>query len=58
METNDYTNLITPVCLIITGLIIKLSKNKNIFGSAKKYGLFFIIGGGLMLIYRLWKLSN
>lgn len=58
MNSDNFINLFTPSCLIIAGIYMRVSNDKSKFGNAKKYSLFFIIGGGILLLYRLWKLSK
>ena len=58
MNSDSYINLFTLACLIIVGILVRFPTEKNKLGGMKKYSLFFIIGGSLMLLYRLWKLSN
>jgi len=48
-----YTSLITPVLLILAGIYIRFSGNKKLLIEGKKYWLFFIVGGTLMLILRI-----
>lgn len=56
MLNNEFHVLITPALLIVAGLFIKFSGYKKLSEHGKKYWLFFVIGGVLMLILRLSKL--
>lgn len=58
MNSDNYINLFTPACIIIAGVLVRFPTEKNKLAGMKKYSLLFIIGGGLTLLYRLWKLSN
>lgn len=48
-------NFLAPIGLIIAGVFIKFSKNKEVFGYFKNFWLFFIIIGLLLFLYRLFK---
>lgn len=55
MSFQDITRFLVPIGLIVAGFIIKLSKNKEMFGSFKKYWFLLVIIGVLLFILRLFK---
>lgn len=55
MSFQDITRFLVPIGLIVAGFIIKLSKNKEMFGSFKKYWFLLVIIGVLLFLLRLFK---
>ena len=55
MSFQDITRILVPIGLIVAGFIIKLSKNKEMFGSFKKYWFLLVIIGVLLFLLRLFK---
>lgn len=55
MKLSEILRLLSPVIIIIIGLVLKKS-DKDQFLPFKKYWLFFILGGSLMLLHRIYKL--
>jgi hypothetical protein len=55
MDFQDINRFLTPIGLIIAGIIIKISKKKEVFGYFKNFWLFFIIIGLLLFLFRLYK---
>ena len=55
MNFQDITRLLVPIVLIVAGFVIKLSKNKEMFGSFKKYWFLLVIIGVLLFFLRLYK---
>lgn len=54
MDFYQIRNFLTPIGLILAGVIMKLSKNKETFGVFKKYWFLFIIGGVLLFLSKLF----
>lgn len=54
MEFREIIRLIAPIVLIIFGLVMKNSTSER-FDATRKYWLLFVIGGSLMLAFRLYK---
>lgn len=55
MKMSEILRLLSPVIIIIIGVVLK-SSNKEKFLPFRKYWLFFIIGGSLMFLHRIYKL--
>ncbi|WP_291106397.1 hypothetical protein [Flavobacterium sp. UBA6195] len=55
MAFQEINNYLAPTGLIIIGLIIKFSKNKEFFGAFKNFWLFFVIIGVTLLFLKLFK---
>lgn len=53
----DFVRLFIPLLGVIFGFVVKNS-NKEQFASVKKYWLWFVIGGVLMFLFRLFKYLN
>ncbi len=53
MSFQEINSFIAPIGLIIAGVFMKLSKNNEMFGKFKKYSLFFVIGGLILLLTRI-----
>lgn len=58
MDFQQINSFLAPLGLIIAGIVMKLSKSNQTFGSIKKYWLAFIILGGILLLYRFYKNIN
>lgn len=56
MSFQEINSFIAPLGLIIAGVIVKLSENNEAYGKFKKYWLFFVIGGVILFLFRLYKL--
>ena len=54
MDFQQINSFLAPIGLIIAGVFMKLSKNNETFGFIKKYWLWFIILGALLLRYDLF----
>ncbi|MEA9414171.1 hypothetical protein [Flavobacterium sp. PL02] len=54
MSFQEINSFIAPMGLIIAGVAMKLSKNNEMFGKFKKYWLFFVIGGVILLLTRIY----
>lgn len=54
MSFQEINSFIAPIGLIIAGVVIKLSKNNEMFGKFKKYWLFFVVGGVILLLTRIF----
>ena len=55
MGFGEFSDFLAPLGLAIAGLLMKFSKNKEQFGSIKKYWLFFIVLGVFIFSFRLFK---
>jgi hypothetical protein len=55
MSFQDITRFIIPIGLIVTGILIKCSKNKEMFGTFKKYWFILVLIGILLFLLRLFK---
>ncbi len=55
MAFQEINNYLAPIGLIIIGLVIKFSKNKEIFGVFKNFWFFLVILGVLLLFLKLFK---
>jgi hypothetical protein len=55
MKLSEILRLLSPVIVVIIGVVLKTS-NKEQFLPFRKYWLFFIIGGSLMFLHRMYKL--
>lgn len=53
MNFQEINNYIAPVGLIVAGIVIRISKNKETFGVFKNYWYLFIIGGFLLLLFKI-----
>jgi hypothetical protein len=53
MNFEQINSFLAPVGLMIAGVVIKISKNKETFGLFKKYWLGFIVLGAILLLYRV-----
>lgn len=53
MDLNILISLLAPFGIIIAGIIIKVSKDKEKFGVFVNYWSLFIIGGGILLLIKL-----
>ena len=49
--------LLIPLLGVVFGFVVRKS-DKEQFASVKKYWLWFVIGGGLMFLFRLLKYLN
>lgn len=56
MSFSEITGFLAPIGLIIAGIIIKLSIDKEKFGIFKKYWLLFILIGVFLLSYKVYKI--
>jgi hypothetical protein len=54
MNFQEINSYIAPVGLIVAGLVVRLSKNKETFGVFKNYWYLLIIIGLLLLTFRLY----
>ena len=55
MNFQEINNFLGPAGLIVAGIIMRVSNNKEIFGPFKKYWLFFVIGGFILIAFKLYK---
>ena len=53
MNFNILSSLLAPSGMIIAGIMIKISRDKEKFGVFSNYWYWFIIGGGLLLLIRI-----
>lgn len=53
MSFQEIYRLMVPILLIIAGIVIKISKNKEMVGSFKKYWYLLIIIGTILFLLRL-----
>ncbi|MEY4963896.1 MAG: hypothetical protein RLZZ323_1215 [Bacteroidota bacterium] len=53
MSFQEINSFIAPIGLIIAGVLMNLSKNNEMFGKFKKFSLFFVIGGMILLLTRI-----
>ena len=58
MDFNTVISLIAPIGMIVAGILIKLSREKEKFGVFANYWYLFILGGGILLILRIVKLLS
>ncbi len=58
MNFQDINTFLAPIGLIVAGIVIKLSKNKEIFGHFKKYWFLLVIIGVILFFIRLFKHLN
>lgn len=56
MSYSEFSYFSGPIGIIIIGIAMKVSKNKEKFGFIQKYWVLLIIMGLFSLIYRLYKL--
>jgi hypothetical protein len=56
MSFLDISSFIAPIGLILAGIIMKVSKNKERFSYVQKYWFFYILIGLFLLFNRLYKL--
>jgi hypothetical protein len=54
MDTKRLLGFLTPILLLFLGIMLKFSHNDG-WSSYKKYWLYFIIGGALLLILKVCK---
>ncbi len=54
MDLHQIKSFIAPIGLILVGVMMKLSKNQEVFGAFKKYWFLFVIGGVLLLLAKLF----
>jgi hypothetical protein len=57
MDFQQIISFVAPTGLVIAGVYIKTSNKEEIY-KFKKYWLFFVIGGALMFLYKLFKYMN
>ncbi len=55
MDYQEINNYLAPIGLIVMGIIIKFSKNKEVFGVFKNFWLFFVLLGVFLLLFKLLK---
>ncbi|WP_374173028.1 hypothetical protein [Flavobacterium tructae] len=53
MNFNTLISLIAPSGIIVAGVLIKLSRDKEKFGVFAKYWYLFILVGGMLLMLRI-----
>jgi hypothetical protein len=56
MNFLEISSFIAPLGLIIAGIIMKTSSNKEKFSYVQKYWFIYILTGFVLLINRLYKL--
>lgn len=56
MSFIEISSFIAPVGLIIAGIVMKVSNNKEKFSYVQKYWFLYILIGFLLLFNRLYKL--
>jgi len=57
MTFSQILSIIAPLGILITGILIKFSKREDL-QSFKRRWLLFVVIGGLLLTYRIYKLWN
>ncbi len=55
MEFEEVKEVLLGVALILIGAVIRFSKNKEVFGVFERYGLWFIVGGGIVVLLKIIK---
>lgn len=58
MDFNTTISLIAPSGMILAGILIKLSREKEKFGLFANYWYLFILGGGIFLLLRIIELLS
>lgn len=55
MKIQGLLEYLPPLGLIIAGIIMKVSVNKEIFGKMDKYWVYFIVLGLLLIVFKFIK---
>lgn len=58
MKFIEISSFVAPIGVIIAGIIIKTSSNKEKFSYVQKYWFIYILMGFVLLINRLYKILN